>query len=235
MRIRKERRDKMITLYTAIGTYKLNHKALPTVMVGETEYGLTGAELLLWSSLSFRILTYQELKREFHDRQKELRILMDDDFDHYLNRLIVRRLVVSGKDITGVDALYNLLGHLHVSSVPNSLPVKCLTFGKLLFFHRVPFKKAVSVFHTPTLDSDEKRVLNLVSNQTLSTAELILCTELGCKSLKDNKELMEVLYSKDSSNYKTIYADGRTSETRIPVLSAIANLYLKQCITFQLV
>lgn len=225
----------MITLYTAIGTYKLNHNALPTVMVGETEYGLSSAELLLWTALSFRFLTYQECRAEFYEKERELRILGEDDFEHTLNRLIVRRLVVSGKDVTGIDALYNLLGHLHISKVPNNFFVKCITFLKLLLFHRISFKKAASVFHKTFLGADEKKILHLVNNQTLSTAELILCADIGCESLKDNKELMNVLYQDDNTNYKTIYADSRVSENRHAILSAIANLYLKQCITFQLV
>lgn len=63
-------RDCMMTLYTAIGTYKLNTSGLPTVMVGEQEYGLDSHELLLWSCLAFRILTYQELKEEFCQQEK---------------------------------------------------------------------------------------------------------------------------------------------------------------------
>lgn len=46
---------------------------------------------------------------------------------------------------------------------------------------------------------------------------------------------MDCLYSDEESDYETIVTDGRVCETRLPVLSAIANLYLKQCITFQIV
>ena len=65
----------MMTLYTAIGTYKLNTSGLPTIIVGDREYGLDTHELLLWSSLAFRILTYQELRAEFYQKEKELCIL----------------------------------------------------------------------------------------------------------------------------------------------------------------
>ncbi len=225
----------MMTLYTAIGTYKLNTHGLPTVISGKREYGLDTHELLLWTILSFRILTYQELRAEFYEKEKELRILGELDFDHYLNRLIMRRLIVTGKDFTAVDALYDLLGHLHVQSVPNSFMVKTITFIKLFLFRKIPFHKAASVFHTTKLEPMEKRVLSLVRNQTLSTAELILCTENGKTSLKDNNELMDCLYSDEQRDCETIVTDGRVSETRFSVLSAIANLYLKQCITFQIV
>lgn len=225
----------MMTLYTAIGTYKLNTHGLPTVISGDKEYGLSAHELLLWTCLSFRILTYRELRAEFYEKERELHILGELDFDHYLNKLIMRRLVVTGKDCTGADALYDLLGHLHVQSIPNSFFVKAATFAKLILFRGISIGKAASVFHTVKLEPMEKRVLSLVRNQTLSTAELILCTENGKTTLKNADELMDCLYSNKESDCETIVTDGRVCETRFPVLSAIANLYLKQCITFQIV
>lgn len=225
----------MITLYTAIGAYKLNNRGLPTVISGGREYGLDSHELLLWSSLAFRILTYQELRAEFYQKEHELRILGESDFDHYLNRLVMRRLIVSGKDYTGMDALYDLLGHLHVQPVPNSFPVKAVSFLKLVFCHRLPLHKAALIFHSGKPDAPEKHVLSLVRHQTLSTAELILCTENGRKSLKNTAELMECLYADEDTDCETVIIDGRTSETRRLVLSAVANLYLKQRIIFQIV
>lgn len=146
----------MMTLYTAIGTYKLNTHGLPTVISGDKEYGLSAHELLLWTCLSFRILTYRELRAEFYEKERELHILGELDFDHYLNRLIMRRLVVTGKDCTGADALYDLLGHLHVQSIPNSFFVKAATFAKLILFRGISIGKAASVFHTVKLEPMEK-------------------------------------------------------------------------------
>ena len=55
----------MIRLYTAVGTFKFNKHGLPTIVCADREYGLTSMELVLWSCLSFRILTYDELRKEF--------------------------------------------------------------------------------------------------------------------------------------------------------------------------
>ena len=52
----------MIRLYTAVGTLKLNSHGLPTLVSIDREYGLTALELVLWSCLSFRILTYDEFR-----------------------------------------------------------------------------------------------------------------------------------------------------------------------------
>ena len=225
----------MMTLYTAIGTYKLNTSGLPTIIVGDREYGLDTHELLLWSSLAFRILTYQELRAEFYQKEKELCILGELGFDHYLNRLIMRRLIVSGQDCTGIDTLYDLMGHLHVQPVPSGMLLKTITFLKLWLYRKLPMNKAVSIFHFEKLEPMEKRIMSLIRHQTLSTAELILCLENGKKTLLNNSELMDCLYADEHADCDIIVINGRICEARYPVLTAIANLYLKQCITFQIV
>lgn len=47
----------MLTLYTAIGNYRLTEKGLPLITAGGRDCALDAHELLLWSSLAFRILT----------------------------------------------------------------------------------------------------------------------------------------------------------------------------------
>lgn len=225
----------MMTLYTATGTYKLNTSGLPTVLANDSEYALDAHELLLWSSLAFRILTYQELKAEFYEKEKDLHILGEQDFDHYLNRLITRGLVVSGQDYTGVDALYNLIGHLHAQPIPSGMAVKTIGFFKLWLYRGLSFRKAASIFHIEKLDPLEKHVLSLLKGQTLSTAELILCLEKGKTSLRNTEDLMKCLYAEENTDCDSILTDGRMCESRYPVLTAIANLYLKQRITFQIV
>ena len=225
----------MMTLYAAIGTYKLNAKGMPTIVSGNREYGLVACELLLWSSLSFRILTYEELKKKFYEQERELHVLDDLDFDHYLNRLIMRGLVVYGKDVTGADALYNLLSRLHVQPVPDGWLVKALTFAKLALFKKMPVSKAKGVFHEEKLEPMEKQILTLVKNQTLSIAELIRCTENGQTRIRNNAELMECLYSEEDSDCEKLVTEGRFSGIRYTVLSAVANLYMKQRVMFQLV
>lgn len=95
----------MIRLYTAVGTFKFNKHGLPTIVCADREYGLTSMELVLWSCLSFRILTYDELRKEFYEKERELHVLSEEEFDQYLNRLLQRKLVVCGEDYVGVDAL----------------------------------------------------------------------------------------------------------------------------------
>jgi len=155
------------------------------------------------------------------------------DFDYYLNRLTIRRLVASGKDCTGVDALYDLLGHLYPQPAPDGIAVKIVSFLKLTLNRRLPFRKALTVFHTEKLEPMEKQVLALLRHEMLSTAELIRCTEKGKTNIKDSNDLMD-LYREGDYGGEGIVTDCRVSETRFPVLTAVANLYLKQQVTFQI-
>lgn len=224
----------MITLYTSIGTYRLERDGLPVVVTGSRDCGLCPHELLLWSILAFRILTYEELRAEFYEKERELHILGELDFDHYLNRLIMRGLVASGRDCTGIDALYDLLGHLYIQSVPDGILVRTVSFLKLFLSGRLPLKKAVLVFHKERLEPMERQVAALVKNQMLSTAELILCLEKGVRPLKDVNQLIDCIYEKEEADCESIITDCRVCDFRFPVLAAISNLYFKQRIMFQI-
>ena len=222
----------MITLYTAIGNYKLNAHGLPTIFTGDNEYALNTHELILWTILAFRILTYQELKKEFYAKERDLHILGELDFDHYLNRLKVRRLIVSGQDCTGIDALYDLIGHLHVQAIPGNLFLRTITFLKLWLISRISFAKASLVLHTEKPEPLEKQILSLVRHQTLSTAELILCIQNGTTRLHNSQELIELVYSDELTDCESILSDCRVNDSRFLVLTAIVNLYFKQRISF---
>lgn len=225
----------MMTLYTAVGKYQINTAGLPLIITGSgQECALDAHELILWSSLAFRILTYEELKKEFYEKERELRILGELDFDHYLNRLTMRQLIASGRDCTGVDALYDLLGHLYAQQIPNGLLLQIITFLKLLFHRKFTLRQATFVFQREALEPAEKNVLSLLKHQMLSSAELISCVEKGQSSLRNSEELVDLLYRNHDCDCNSILTDSRFSDTRIPTLTAIANLYLKQKILFQI-
>ena len=94
-------------------------------------------------------------------------------------------------------------------------------------------KTALCIFHSVRLDPLESQVMQLLKNQDLSAAEVILCNENHISHLKDSTALMEALYNDEETDYNTLVTSARTSSSRIPVLSAIANLYLKQQIILQ--
>ena len=224
----------MITLYTALGTYRMAPDGTPYILSGRKEYALDTHELLLWSVLAFRILTYEEIRKEFYEKERELHILSDAELDHYLNRLTVRQLVVSGRDETGMDALYDLLGHLYVERVPSGLFTKIAAFLKLILVRHIPLKKAMLVFQARKVEPYEKKLLKLLKYQILSTAELVQCAMHNQFNIKNSRQLIDCIYGDENADYQTIVTDGRTLDARYPVVEAVANLYLKQCITLQI-
>ena len=222
----------MITLYTAVGTFKLNQNNLPSIISGQNEYHLDTFELILWSTLAYRILSYKELKEMFCEQISELHILDERGFDHYLNRLLSRSLIASGSNYTGIDALYSLLGRLHVEIIPCGISEKVLTFIKLVLFQNVPLRTALNVFHTEEITQPEKWILSMLRNQSLTTAELIMCNEKEIRSLRNTDQLIDALYSDEDTDCESIICDSCVAEARNTILTAIANLYLKQRVNF---
>lgn len=97
----------MLTLYTAVGILRFQdsikeHKT-PTVINNRQEYGLTEEEFFLWSSLAFQIRQIHELQSAFSERLKKHHRSENIPIEPYLNRLLLRGLVVKGDGLTGVD------------------------------------------------------------------------------------------------------------------------------------
>jgi len=121
----------MLTLYTAVGILRFQdsikeHKT-PTVINNRQEYGLTEEEFFLWSSLAFQIRQIHELQSAFSERLKKHHRSENIPIEPYLNRLLLRGLVVKGDGLTGVDALYRLLGELYISPLQDSFSVRLFT------------------------------------------------------------------------------------------------------------
>lgn len=145
----------MLTLYTAVGTLKFQKttggKSIPLVINDGQEYGLSDDELLLWSCLAFQILTLHELQDAYTLRQIQKEGPKGLSFQHYLNRLSLRGLVVSGIGLTGVDALYRLLGSLTI------IPLK------------VPFPSGSWLLSAYLEGTVEQRVWQIFKEETLFT------------------------------------------------------------------
>lgn len=234
----------MMTLYTALGTYCMTEGGMPEVISEGCEHALDTHELLLWSILSCQILTYEEISREFYEKEWDLHIMADAELDHYLNRLIARRLVISGRDETGMDALYDLFGHLYLRKTPDDLPTRLAAFLDLWLAKHIPFHKARMVFDRPPLEPLEKKLLKLISEKRLSTAELIQCAVPERFSVqadpdpneRDSKDQISQnqAHTGQKPDAFNIFADSRTMDERRPILAAVANLYLKQKISLQM-
>lgn len=116
----------MLTLYTAVGILRFedclkNHKT-PIVINNHREYGLSEEEFILWSCLAFHIRQIHELHTAFSERLKLHNRSENIPMEPYLNRLIVRGLIVKGDGLTRIDALYRLFfSENEICSSPRSI------------------------------------------------------------------------------------------------------------------
>lgn len=202
----------MITLYTSIGRYRMisgnNDSSYPVITANGNEHRLDMKELLIWSSLMWNILTFGELRDLFLEKENELQLSDEQDFERYLKRLVFRGLIVSGSGYTGLDALSDLLNHLYLKPVTCSLVSRVSAFFRLL--RNQPLCMALSVFKKDRLSHGERNVLKASREYRLSASELI--QYLGDGTTGSSSEM--------------------NSEERITILTDIANLYLKRLIIF---
>lgn len=225
----------MLTLYTAVGTLKFQKssqgKPIPLVINNGQEYGLSEDELLLWSCLAFQVLQIHELQDAYTLRRLQINRPEGLSFHHYLNRLSLRGLIVKGCGLTGVDALYRLLGGLTILPVEDTFSIRlfgCIqlylegTIDKNDFGRYLKKKKC-----TPM----ESTILKLAAKVPLTTAELV--TSIDQKDIHTESDIMEQLYTEPETTYQTLVDDVQLHHTQYPVLQAIGNLYLNKQISFQ--
>ena len=82
----------MMKFYTAVGHYRLQRdergRPYPAVIKDRQEFCLSIEEMILWASSLWRIHTYDELEKLFYQKEMEVHILGDADFDVYLSRCV---------------------------------------------------------------------------------------------------------------------------------------------------
>ena len=226
----------MITFYTAVGRYILRDddqgNRYPVVITHGNENILNVPEMHIWSSLLWRVSTYDELKQEYLAKTGSSQVSGQYDLDHYLNRLQQRGLVASGRDYVAIDAVYNLLSRLYVIPQTDSLFVKLCAFIDMSF-RGVPLYITKNIFRRTQMSECERRVLHIARQQMMSTAELIQCVQLGVTDVRTDNTLLEALYSDEDTSSDNIHISSRFAAAQQPVLQAVANLYLKKQVLFE--
>ncbi|CUX25534.1 cell division protein [Clostridium sp. C105KSO13] len=226
----------MLTLYTAIGYLKFkkgaNGNSVPMVINREQEYGLSEHELLLWSCLAFQIHQFHELETEYETRRKRAGLTEALPLSHYLNRLLLRRLIAKGDGLTGVDALYRLLGELYITPVHNPFSARLFTCIQLYTEGKITRKDFGKYLKKERQNAIEKTILKLAQAVPLSTAELVTCVDQG-KEVHSSKDVMDTLYHTPDVTCQTLADDAQLHHVQYPVLQAIGNLYLNKQISFQ--
>ncbi len=88
----------MMTFYSAIGSYRIknqNGRKVPYIQRLGKLHPISIPEFVIWSTLLWEVLTYDELKR-FYDSQMKLLEGEKPDFDQLLDLLVKRKLVSKG-------------------------------------------------------------------------------------------------------------------------------------------
>lgn len=224
------------TLYTAVGRFEKQYEpdgeACPTIWLGQKEYGVDLQELMVWSSLNWRLLSHDKIGVYYTDLAQSAQYECSRTWQDCLDRLLLRGLVVAGHGETDYDALYDLLAPLNIITTGGNLFTRLLSFLKLTVWDGVSIRAAKKVFAVDRRNSCEKQVMRLVSKTFLSTAEVIRCIELGILSLPSMDYLIEHLYHDADTTSDNIPYLVKASSSARPVILAVANLYLRQQLIF---
>lgn len=226
----------MLTLYTAVGILRFedslkNHKT-PIVINNHREYGLREEEFILWSCLAFHIRQIHELHTAFSERLKLHNRSENISMEPYLNRLIVRGLIVKGEGLTRIDALYRLLGELYICPLKDNFTTRLFSCIYLYLKGKIEKADMGHFFRKIHLSSMEKVVLEITKRVQLSTAELAACVEHGVLP-KDTRQLMSQLYDSTDATFHTVAEELQVKHTQYPVLEAVIHLYLNKQIAFE--
>ena len=141
--------------------------------------------------------------------------------------------VASGIGETDFDALYDLVSGLYVVPISESIPLRIITFLKMVMLDGVPMSKAKQLFHHDHPSQREAQVMALSRQALLSTAELIKCAEVGASDLSIDQKVMEALYNDDTTTCDNIGWEMRNAGSWKDVTLAVANLYLRKQIIFE--
>ena len=226
----------MMTFYSAIGSYRIknqNGRKVPYIQRLGKLHPISIPEFVIWSTLLWEVLTYDELKR-FYDSQMKLLEGEKPDFDQLLDLLVKRKLVSKGLGYTGRDALYNMLSNAFVVPYHISTGRKALQLMRMLTKGTLQLVDILLGTRKRALTADEQRVLELVEQTPLSTAEIIRCFERNITDVSSAEKVINGIYCTEDSDQRHIANEQFHSVYTNPVLEAISNLYLNRQILLEL-
>jgi hypothetical protein len=227
----------MLTFYVAVGGFESKTvfgARRPVLLKAGRKYDVSLPQFVLWSSLLWNIHHYDELKAIYEKKMAEAQIRETPPFDEILREMIKRGLIASGCGYTGAEALYELFAKLFLVPVRTSLRDKIFGFLYLTFIRRLPFRITRRLFGRPPLSPGECAVWKLITQHSMSTAELIRCAELEVADVSNGSKVMDALYNAgDGVDFENISVYARFSDKRTAVIDAVANLYLKKQLLFE--
>ena len=189
-------------------------------------------DFLFCQGTDYYLLTIYELERAYTSRLEDSGRPEGLSFSHYLNRLLLRGLIVKGDGLTGVDALYRLLGKLHIQPVADRFSIRLFTCIQLYLEGKIKISDFGRYLKKEKCEPMEDAVLELTKATNLTTAELLACVEQGATA-KNPKEVWNLLYEDTDATYESLADEAQLLHIQYPVLQAVGNLYLNKQISFQ--
>lgn len=224
-------------LYTAVGKFHVRGSVgsmrCPLVTIGGREFILDMQEMMLWTVLNWRILTEDEIYLLYEKKVQETGFMSARSAEECVRRLVQRGLIAKGSGDTGEDALYDLLSELYVIPISENLFLRMISFIRLTLFSRLPYSVTKKIFSKDKRNDSEKKVMRLANRAILSTAEIIKCIDQNVLSFTTDEDLLDVLYHDEYTTSDNIAYAVRSLPQCRPVITSIANLYLRKQIIFE--
>ena len=224
-------------LYTAVGKFHVRGSVgsmrCPLVTIGGREFILDMQEMMLWTVLNWRILTEDEIYLLYEQKVQETGFMSARSAEECVRRLVQRGLIARGSGDTGEDALYDLLSELYVIPISENLFLRMISFIRLTLFSRLPYSVTKKIFSKDKRNDSEKKVMRLANRAILSTAEIIKCINQNVLSFTTDEDLLDVLYHDEYTTSDNIAYAVRSLPQCRPVITSIANLYLRKQIIFE--
>lgn len=224
-------------LYTAVGKFHIKGSVggmrCPLVTLGGREFILDMQEMTLWTILNWRILTEEEIYLLYEKKVQETGFFSSRSAEECVRRLVQRGLIAKGIGDTGADALYDLLSELYVIPISENLFLRVISFIRLTFFSRIPYSVTKRIFSKDKRSDSEKKVMRLANQAVLSTAEIIKCIDQNVLTFATDEDLLDVLYHDDYTTSDNIAYSVRFLPQCRPVITSVANLYLRKQIIFE--
>ena len=215
----------MITFYAAVGIFETGTEAgakRPVLLRAGRKYDVTLPEFVLWSSLLWNIYHYDEIKAVYGKKIAEAQVRDASPFDEVLEQMTRRGLVGAGTGYTGIEALYELLSGMFLVPVHTPALERLRGFLYLTFVRRIPLRVTGRLFGKAPLTPQERAVWDLISQRSMSTAELIRCVELEVTDVSTGSKIVDAIYNAgDGVDYKNVDVHSRFSDKRAAVIDAV--------------
>ena len=150
------------------------------------------------------------------------------DVQEFMLWSILNWRILVGTGDTEYDALYDLLSCRFIIPIGAAWPLRVLSFLKLTFLEGISWRITRRLFHVDARSACEKKVILLARQTPLSCAEIIKCIEMDIRRLKDGYDVLDKLYDDNDLNCDNFAQAVREYRCSHEVITAVANLYLRQ-------